>query len=367
MKEKRNNLKLAGFLTLVCAFLFVMGSSQMIEGATIRLKPKAEVQGTVIHLGEVAEIYDINPHHVQLLQQITLAPAPAGRRPVVINIETVRSRLKAHHVNLLAVEMSGKSQVEVYKQGNIQQANFGFQNSSQRNQELRRQEIAKDRLKKAIQVHLQTQQYRVGLDEIKVLIREQDRQKLLALQPHGYQIVGGQAPWDRLQQLGVLTKDVQGNISQFVVQMQLNPRPSVVTAKYDIPRGNVLQADDLELRPVERASGLENVSYRVDQLVGMEVKQPIRSGSPIRPTQLQAVEAVKRGAMIKVFSQYRGIKVQMFATALKSGAIGDEIEVETLEKNRGRGKRLHVKIVGVNEAERMIVPESTTLSRIGSR
>jgi len=366
MHHKRIKWKSISLLPGLVALLVLSGFS-VTEAATIQLKAQAEVNGSIIRLGDVADVYDLHPQNVQILRNITLAPAPVAGRTTRIDVDLVRSRLKANNVNLLAVEMSGKRNVQVRQIGSGTLGTGGFQNVSQLSQQHRMQQLSENQLKKSIQVYLQMQNHKVSLEEIQVGIRPEDRNALLAVQPQGYQITGGVPPWDRRQRLGVQTINAQGQIQQYEIALQLNERPTVVMAKYDIPRGQVLQADDLEERTVSHSTPMKDLAFNVEQLVGQEVKQPIRSGTPVRTTQLTAVEAVERGSMIKVYARARGIKVIKFYVAKQSGAIGEVIEVESLNKNRGRGKRLHVKIVGINEAELQLVPADTTAVHSGSR
>ena len=126
----------------------------------------------------------------------------------------------------------------------------------------------------------------------------------------------GPKPW---------TLYVQGKVEVF---------EQVLVAARQLSRGRLIQSGDL--KRVERAvSGLTSGYFTdAERLVGMKVKRPIRSGTPVAGHMVEQRKLVRRGERVMIRAESAGVRVSMAGKALTDGAKGDVIEVKNLSSKR---------------------------------
>ena len=110
----------------------------------------------------------------------------------------------------------------------------------------------------------------------------------------------------------------------------LNSNKILVLNK-SIEKGNYLKKNDL----VFIKSHKKNIFYNnIDELIGRKVKQNLRKGQYIQPRHLFRKYSVNEGDPVVIVSNFKNTKVSTGGIALKSGNIGDILEV----KNARSGK-----------------------------
>ena len=113
---------------------------------------------------------------------------------------------------------------------------------------------------------------------------------------------------------------------------QINLRQVVVTVS-PINRGDVIQRDQLTLAP-SRGTWNEHWVTDMDQIIGMEAS---RSYSPMRPLLIrdfQKAIVVRRNSECKIVSKIGSVTVSTTGKAKKDGAIGDIVQVQSLDRKR---------------------------------
>ena len=107
----------------------------------------------------------------------------------------------------------------------------------------------------------------------------------------------------------------------------------------------------------------------VSQAVGMEATRSIRSNQTLLRAHFTAPQQVARGETVTVFARTQGISVRTFAVARQDGALGDLIQVETVDKKdrfvaRVSGRReLEVLAAGATASEYASLPRHDELQR----
>lgn len=84
------------------------------------------------------------------------------------------------------------------------------------------------------------------------------------------------------------------------------------------------------------------VFHKLDGLLGMEIRRPLREGTLLSPSVLTAPETVARGDFVKIQAQSGPITIETRGTAIASGMVGDQILVE----NARSGRQVRGVIVG---------------------
>lgn len=108
----------------------------------------------------------------------------------------------------------------------------------------------------------------------------------------------------------------------------------VLVANRDLRRGEIIARDDVKLQTHDLASLHAGYLSQPVQAVGKRVKRRIRLGKIIKPAQIDAVQAVKKGTEVAIVAKSNRIKVSAKGEALGSGGPGDRISVRNLQTNK---------------------------------
>lgn len=73
---------------------------------------------------------------------------------------------------------------------------------------------------------------------------------------------------------------------------------------------------------------------RAENLVGLEMKRPVRAGTPFTPHLVTSPDAVARGDHVMITARSKAFAVQTRGKALADGRIGEQVLVENLSSSR---------------------------------
>lgn len=94
-------------------FITILAGSWTAEGAEIRFKPQADVRGSLVLLGDIAEVLGTEAETLDSLRRIELFPSPArGRVREVRNVE-LRQLLQLHGVNAAEHRFTGAESIRI--------------------------------------------------------------------------------------------------------------------------------------------------------------------------------------------------------------------------------------------------------------
>jgi flagella basal body P-ring formation protein FlgA len=104
---------------------------------------------------------------------------------------------------------------------------------------------------------------------------------------------------------------------------------------YAVNRGDIIGQNDIEWREQEVSRDL--VGYVTDELkiIGKEARKHLRSGNPLRSSDLVSPQIIERGQTVDLVARSSGLLVNMQGKALANGAEGDRLIVQ----NTSSGKR----------------------------
>ncbi|AEV38595.1 flagellar basal body P-ring biosynthesis protein FlgA [Pseudovibrio sp. FO-BEG1] len=130
---------------------------------------------------------------------------------------------------------------------------------------------------------------------------------------------------------------VIGNASQMV---------SITTLARNLDRGAIITANDVrqERKPASRYAGREFLAAA--DLIGMEVRRNMRSGSTITPRDVSTPVLVKRGAKVTVLYKIPGMNISTQGKAKSEGGKNDLIEI----LNPTSKKTILAEVIGKNIA-----------------
>ncbi len=136
----------------------------------------------------------------------------------------------------------------------------------------------------------------------------------------------------------------------------------------DIDRVDLLKASDVAVERRPKAEVTGEAASR-DRTLGMQLRRPMRAGTPIRVADIVKPEFVQRDQNVTVIYQVPGIYLTTRGKAIESGAEGDTISVLNLQTKRtlsgvvtGRGQ---VTVQGASQAAPMpaAVEQTSSLKR----
>lgn len=108
----------------------------------------------------------------------------------------------------------------------------------------------------------------------------------------------------------------------------------VVMVNGVVARGEVLDEDQLILKPYNVSNTHGELLTQLDQAQGLTSKRTLRPGKPLTLSQLEMPLWVKRDQTVMLQSQMGGITAQTSAVAMKNGRKGDTIKVRNESSQR---------------------------------
>jgi flagella basal body P-ring formation protein FlgA len=127
-----------------------------------------------------------------------------------------------------------------------------------------------------------------------------------------------------------------GGVHRFSIWARVTVRVTAgqVVALRDLPPGQAIPAEALEVQTREAIGGAVDFAQSTDQVAGKWPRALIRAGAPVRLAQLGAAVDVARGDTVEVDAQSGAAHLQFEARAEGSGAAGTMIPVRNPVSNR---------------------------------
>jgi flagella basal body P-ring formation protein FlgA len=344
------------FLLLVGVSCSLVGGSAM--AAVVRLRPSAEVAGSVIRLGDIADVSDPDPAVARRLAEVAVAPAPAAGAEGSVSFADIRSRLLAVGEAVGAIEFTGHSLVRVRGAGGGVVQAAGATEPAASQWSVRRGE---DVLREAMAEFVTRQWPELGNMHIDVSLTDADAARVAAIgtiPPDALRLDGWKAPIDGPQTLTAQYPGRDGRTERVTVQCRLCPLPFVLTVRAAVQRGRIVQADDLEW--MQTASVGDGFTRPAD-LIGKQAGRTLRAGEPVRAADVESVPLVRPREVVTVTARSAGVSVRREMQAAQAGGLGETIAVTDLD---GR-ERLFVRVTGYHTAE-VVGSDDATSARVTS-
>jgi len=318
---------------------------RLSAAALIHLKPQGAAATSVIQLGDIAEIRDVDTATATRLAAVTIQPAPAAGRRTQVRVEDVKSRLQALGENLTRMEFSGSAVIQVYGPEIIKtEEEPRFSNQQQSQVQLR---IAAFLQKYFDSVDGQNRVAAVGLPADPALVRE-----LLSTNTAYWQIVGQSVSQAGETSLQIQTNHPDNNRT-ITVTAALEAKPRVLVLRRAVVAGHLIGRNDLAWMAVSELPRQQAVINDPSALIGRQAARALPEGRALSPRDIQRSLLIKRGDTVTVYSRFGAVSIKTVARATSEGAYGDLISLKTLENQ----KPIMAKVVDFHVAE--ITPDMT--------
>jgi len=303
--------------TFAC-FILIHVAALSGSAAEIRLKQRVESRGSVVLLGDIADVCEDEPNlrgtdgdparganAEATLARIELFPAPSESRWRTARRREIRELLGLHGVDLSGVRFSGAEAVIVETSKRPRPLHVGSATNA---------------------VMSANHQSTAAASAAEAVFP--------GSQPTGSQSTGSAAPPNELPN-------------------ELPTTELVLAPLHNLRRGEIIRRADVAMIPVPvsgkgsvNALGIQPVVH-TEEVVGMAVNRPIAANQPLDLRALSRPLLVQRGDLVAVTSLAPGVRVETVARAVDGAALGDLVLLESLV-NR---KKYTARVTGDKMAE----------------
>jgi flagella basal body P-ring formation protein FlgA len=320
----------AGLVALVISMTW---ADVLTWGQEIHVRSSANIRGSLVTLGEIADIQGGPLADQQALRQLVLAPYSAERS--VWTAREIREELVAAGWNLLYWEVSGSNQVQLHSRDAAPS--------------------------------VQQQQRKLAAIQGRV-------QLATAVQSSPHNTTAFAPTHPSVQRTGVVQaqwrEELRDERDPYDAAAISSLRQSSVTSQVwafrkGMSRGQVVTMDDLEPLQLERTAPNQAV-LDAAEIVGQLVRSTVPAGRPILSNHLEPIKHVQRGKEVTLLSRVGPIEVSTTAKSLADATLGQSVPIESLDRKRQYlGQVIGFNTVQVNSSQAShdsaIVAQATTL------
>lgn len=301
------------FLLATATILGVATVSASAEMTTIRVPDQVEVENDEILLGQIASIEGSDTQLIQKLKQIIIGKAPSAGKTRQYEQRQLRKRLELHRIDLAAVNLEvprririTRSYVEIDKH-KIKKivADFIRQNIPQDNRMVRIKEI--------------------HVPERVILPKGRIAYKVVA--PRTRQLMGNCAL--------AVDFSVDGHSQKRIwATAQVEVWGPVVVTRKPLGRYKPITEDDIVLQTMDLANVPPNVLTDPEAVLGKRTKRAIGAQTPLRADVIELPPLVKRGDLVMIIVESKGLKATARGLVKKKGRLGERIPVVNVDSKK---------------------------------
>lgn len=293
-------------LVTVVGALFFVGNFALALTLEVRLKEEVHVSGEVLTLGDVAELSYPDPQWESALRKLSLGvlPPPGGER--TITPQEIYTRVVERRVpGLDYIYFSGAPLVRVRVEG-----------------VLLSRETVEEKIRAAL--HERFPQAK----RIDVTLAGEGR---VPFSTSAFSVVlpGTLKPWGT--QVATLV-DASGARKE--VRFTLAVYRPVVRAARNLSPGETLREGDVAVQVEPLSPENEKALESLEAVLGKSLRRAVRGGEVITPSFLAKDVLIKRGDLVTLVAEYKGIVVTTTGKARGEGTLGDRIVVENLSSRK---------------------------------
>jgi flagella basal body P-ring formation protein FlgA len=315
-------------------------------GAELQLRDEVRTAGPLVLVGDIAEIHARHSVEAADLAAIDLLPAPPAGEKRVLRLREVQDLMAVRGVNLAAHRFSGASQITIRGCREQPEVPTKLPSASAPRAKMIRKVVKQPIVAKlggAIESYLNEtageQGWKIVLD------LSDERAAQIAELGDALVITGGTPPWTGKQQFLVAAENTDASAIPMTAQVAVPP--AVVVARYSLPKGVILRADDVKLQPGLSTKGEAEVYLAIEDVVGKETTRMITENQILDNRSVRRQLLVRRNEIVTLYSRAAGVSVRTTARVRDDGAEGDLVTVETLQDR----KSLFARVSGPQEVE----------------
>jgi len=134
--------------------------------------------------------------------------------------------------------------------------------------------------------------------------------------------------------LGLVVRVDDQLVRNMSIPVEVAALTDMVVALYPLPRGTVIEANDVSLQKRDVAEVSSKVTFDLSDVLGKRVRIPIRANTPVRSDYLERVPVVKNGQVVTIVAENGDLRVTATGMARGAGAEGDFIMVQNMNSKK---------------------------------
>ncbi|MGA7827556.1 MAG: flagellar basal body P-ring formation chaperone FlgA [Geobacteraceae bacterium] len=134
--------------------------------------------------------------------------------------------------------------------------------------------------------------------------------------------------------LGLVIRVNDQLVRNISIPVEVEALTDMVVARYPLPRGTVVAANDVSLQKRDVAEVSGKVTFNLSDVLGKRVRIPIRANTPVRSDYLERVPLVKNGQVVTIVAENGALRVTATGMARGTGAEGDLIMVQNMNSKK---------------------------------
>lgn len=172
-------------------------------------------------------------------------------------------------------------------------------------------------------------------------------------------IGGGVEPWTGEQTLTVQILD-KTEVIELSLKTFITPPETFVVANRPIRKGDIIEVEDLRLQslPANSTTSTDVVYFNeFKDVLGKQLRRSISTGQAIREEDVGPPVVVEKNQLVQIKVIMGGIEVETAGRAITEGAVGDLVQVETI--NLKERKKLTAQVLDTNSVQVIAAGVST--------
>jgi flagella basal body P-ring formation protein FlgA len=287
-------------------------ATMFLSGVTITLPARAEVRGTEIELGEVATLRAEDANLVQTLADFDLGYAPAPGFSRLFDAQRIADRLRSSYPEL-EFRFAGQSSCRVHPE-------------TERLTGPEILEVARQSLQTLTEGRDIQFDPSGEIPDLLVPAGEQAAQLRLRRGPLELRHGKNSVPIEVL---------VDGSTYQTVwTSWEVEKWHSVLVLTRDVPAGEQLTADCVELKRVSQDASGASLGIRREALIGTRAARALRRGEVLQRNDVTQLDLIHRGDAIVLEVKKGSVCARVSAVASEDGHLGERIRIVTTDTQR---------------------------------
>ena len=332
--------------TLLTLCLLSLSFSSQVQAAEIRLKSVCQPAGSVLVLGDVADIFSTDANEAAELAALPLVPTPASGAKLFLRVREIQDLLVPRGVNLAVQRFSGANQVTVSPVADEVKEVSNSKPAIRRTSNQPPQQLVTAALTSYLEATAGDEQPWEFDFQLSAETQLTVRQAVGEVQ-----VSGGSTPWTGIQQFTLHVPTAEGQL-RLPINVQAHQQHAVVAVIRALPRGSIVRAEDVQL--VEPASHdhvvrVNESFHSIESVVGKETQRAISPGQVLDANYVRNPILVRRGDVVTVYANSSGIRVRTTGRSLGEGSKGELITIETLET--GKREKFDARVSGAQVVE----------------
>jgi len=316
MTPSRVRIHPMGILMIIGSVVMAMlvQPAMASKGVLVTLAPEKEVTGSVVMLGDVADIQGDDPVQVRRLQKMTIGRSPLPGKSRFFDRDYLAVRMRQNGMDNPLVTIKGADAVEVLR-GYVQ--------------------ITETQIKTIVYDYVNDRLLTEGRNGTVTDVRVSHSvivpkgRVTYQVKPLKHTVMKGKVPIPvHLLVNGRLAKKIMAVAEVAIME-------SVVVAGRPLKKAQIVTESDLVIREMDLSDCPSNSFTRLEDVVGKRLRRSVDAFSILRSDLVDLPPLVRRGDVVQIVAESENLKIRTMGIVKGIGArLGERVQVVNADSNR---------------------------------